>query len=219
MAGMPIPRERFEPRLSRPRLDTRGYHRHMTERSPSRSVAVVAAIAAVIVGSVAAVAVWSQATGDTRGDPRDTLLRAVEELAATERFTATTEYTPYNSEESSFLEVVEFDGAIAPVRLEWSTNCYLQPFEEHWLGRFGSPIEFWTMPGAEPHSFRWVQPGSRIEFDYLDLSIDSRITVQAIAWIGRDGKLVRVERDTSDEIGFQGTAVTTFDFDSEPTCV
>ena len=192
----------------------------MNERARPRSLLLAAAAVAAIVVGAAAVAVWLQATRESRGDPRETLLRATNQLAATDGFTATTEYTPNTSRESTFSEIMEFDGAMARVRWDWDReNCSLSALDDHWLGRFGAAIDGWDAPDAEPHNFRWTEPGPRIEFDYLDLSVDSRITVHAAAWIDlENGRLVRIERDISDEIGFQGTAVTTFDHNPQPTC-
>lgn len=191
----------------------------MDERHTSRSVAAAGIIAVALVGA-AVIAASFHADAESPGNPQETLLRATDQLAATDGFTATTEYTPNTSRESTFSEIMEFDGAMARVRWDWDReNCSLSALDDHWLGRFGAAIDGWDAPDAEPRNFRWTEPGPRIEFDYLDLSVDSRITVHAAAWIDlENGRLVRIERDISDEIGFQGIAVTTFDHDPELTC-
>lgn len=191
----------------------------MDERHTSRSVAAAGIIAVALVGA-AVIAASFHADAESPGNPQETLLRATNQLAATDGFTATTEYTPNTSRESTFSEIMEFDGAMARVRWDWDReNCSLSALDDHWLGRFGAAIDGWDAPDAEPRNFRWTEPGPRIEFDYLDLSVDSRITVHAAAWIDlENGRLVRIERDISDEIGFQGIAVTTFDHDPELTC-
>lgn len=191
----------------------------MDERHTSRSVAAAGIIAVALVGA-AVIAASFHADAESPGNPQETLLRATNQLAATDGFTATTEYTPSTSRESTFSEIMEFDGAMARVRWDWDReNCSLRALDDHWLGRFGAAIDGWDAPDAEPHNFRWTEPGPRIEFDYLDLSVDSRITVHAVAWIDPESRrLLRVERTISDEIGFQGVAVTTIHYDAEPTC-
>lgn len=192
----------------------------MSERTVSRPAAISALVIVAVISGALMLAARTHFAHNEPPEPRDALLRAVGRLATAERFTATTEYTPHNAHGSSFPEVLESDGASARVRWDWSAeSCSWWLFEEHWLGRFGRPIESWTAPEAEPQGFRWISAPVVVEFNYLDLSIDSRITVHATAWLDRDGNLVRVERDISDEIGFQGVAFTTIDYGAEPTCL
>ena len=190
----------------------------MDERARPRPLLLAAAAAAIIIGA-AAVAVWSQDASDSGGDPRDVLIRAVERLSASEGFAATTEYNPGSTRGLNYFEVLEFDGDTAFARWDWDERCRAHMLEDHWLGQFGSPVADFNPPGAAPHNFRWRSPGSQVEFDYLAPSVDSRITVHATAWIDHEsGRLIRVERDISDPLGYQGKTVTTIEYRTPTNC-